>query len=433
MALILEAKDADDWIYRGEGAANLVLAYKGSSPAILGKVLRIQKADNKSLPRNGLVCDNAHLVLSSDECLVWNKTLGLESNPSKEVAQQVYIQRIMQPLLGTEHVDAGVQVLVSREFLELIEKNVHHERPSWRVDASKIDTLCDSAVLISDHCIFPTVTLKEKLCFSVEIKPKWGFLPVSTFIAEENAIKKSISRFKMHQALKFYKNEVTEISEYDPLDMFSGSIDGIHKAIESLFRTPQNNFRFFLNGRLINTISVEFEDVLKGLIRADDSIPNFIQLLTEGLYKSGLLDRLLEIQKLDTIDVEGAIHAYYDVISKPCVACNKVVQGVGLSEKFAVLHSFSLDEKLKIVRDFLISATAKDLSMMITFELKEDGGLVESSYNSLFLASTNQSFYYKGSFIDLDMKSLKKMDYYYELDQRIVTFYTKMLKKEPTG
>lgn len=32
MEIVLEQKDAVDWIYRGEGAVNLVLAYTGSSP-----------------------------------------------------------------------------------------------------------------------------------------------------------------------------------------------------------------------------------------------------------------------------------------------------------------------------------------------------------------------------------------------------------------
>lgn len=32
MEVKLEKKDAADWVYRGEGAANLVLAYAGSSP-----------------------------------------------------------------------------------------------------------------------------------------------------------------------------------------------------------------------------------------------------------------------------------------------------------------------------------------------------------------------------------------------------------------
>lgn len=32
MAVVLTAKDASDWTYRGVGAVNLVLAYAGSSP-----------------------------------------------------------------------------------------------------------------------------------------------------------------------------------------------------------------------------------------------------------------------------------------------------------------------------------------------------------------------------------------------------------------
>jgi len=35
MEVTLREKEADDWIYRGEGAANLVLAYIGSSPAFV--------------------------------------------------------------------------------------------------------------------------------------------------------------------------------------------------------------------------------------------------------------------------------------------------------------------------------------------------------------------------------------------------------------
>jgi inositol-pentakisphosphate 2-kinase len=48
-----------------------------------------------------------------------------------------------------------MRVLVSREFLELIEKNVICQRPASRVDAAKVDTECDSALLMSDHSVFP--------------------------------------------------------------------------------------------------------------------------------------------------------------------------------------------------------------------------------------------------------------------------------------
>ncbi|THG22627.1 hypothetical protein TEA_015936 [Camellia sinensis var. sinensis] len=343
MAVVLEKKDAGDWVYRGEGAANIVLSYNGSSPAFVGKVLRIQKAPRNGSPR----CESprygsdnednhsAELALTTDECLLWKEIEDLGSAPSREIAEQLYVQHIITPLLGSEHVDAGIRVHVSSEFLELVEKNVLCQRPSWRVDAAKVNPLCDYALLISDHSIFPQGNLKGKFSISVEIKPKCGFLPDSRFISEENAIKKRITRFKMHQSLKLHQREISDTSEYDPLDMLSGSKERVHKAITALFCTPQNNFRVFLNGSLIFgglgggaditscMIGNAFEDVLKCVIQADDGLrtTNFLQLVTEAVSRSGLLDRLLEVQKLDIFDIEGAIHAYYDVVSQPCIAC----------------------------------------------------------------------------------------------------------------
>lgn len=46
-------------------------------------------------------------------------------------------------------------ILVSKEFLELAEKNVSSQRPSWRVNAGKIDTQRDYVLILSDHSIFP--------------------------------------------------------------------------------------------------------------------------------------------------------------------------------------------------------------------------------------------------------------------------------------
>ncbi|KAF7139560.1 hypothetical protein RHSIM_Rhsim07G0021500 [Rhododendron simsii] len=200
---------------------------------------------------------------------------------------------------------------------------------------------------------------------------------------------------------------ISEISEYNPLDLFSGSKDRMHKAIKALFVTPQNNFRVFLNGSLILgglgggadsttcMIGEAFENVLNGVIQADvgQRTSNFLHLVTEAISGSGLLDRLLEVQKLDNIDIEGAIHAYYNLVCQPCIACRDL-GGEKLSARYAYLHSMSSDESLKIVRDYLIAATAKDLSLMISFRTREDRD-VESPYNGVFLDSTNQRFEYK--------------------------------------
>lgn len=64
MELILEAKDANEWTYRGEGSENLILSYTGSSPCFVGKVLRVQK-----VKRNGTNCEELSSALSEHECL----------------------------------------------------------------------------------------------------------------------------------------------------------------------------------------------------------------------------------------------------------------------------------------------------------------------------------------------------------------------------
>lgn len=52
-----------------------------------------------------------------------------------------------------------VRARVSRDFLELVEKNVLNSRPSWRVKASSIDNTADAALLIADHSLFPGIHL----------------------------------------------------------------------------------------------------------------------------------------------------------------------------------------------------------------------------------------------------------------------------------
>ncbi|KAH9605523.1 hypothetical protein KSS87_023151 [Heliosperma pusillum] len=339
-----------------------------------------------------------------------------------------------------------IRVLVSREFLESVERNVLCQRPLWRIDAAEVNTCADSVLLMSDHSVFPCSAIKGDPCISVEIKPKCGFLPSSTFIADKNAFKKNVSRFKMHQHLKLKEcqmivsSQIYQLSEYDPLDLFSGSKKRIDKAIKSLFATPQNNLRVFLDGALIYgelgggtdgtyfSKFESFEDQIRPFIRSESgsSTTSFVNLLVQAIVKLGVLERLLEVQKLDKYDIEGAIHAYYDVVSQPCKLCG-YTGGERQTRKHCSLHSLPFDESLKIVKDYLIAATAKDCSLMISFRPREEED-PDSLYKTVYLDSVDQRFDCEAFFIDLDLRPLKKMEFYYEQDQNIVNYYRQMVK-----
>lgn len=200
--------------------------------------------------------------------------------------------------------------------------------------------------------------------------------------------------------------QISGLSEYDPLDLFSGTKERMHKAIKALYTNPQNIFRVFLNGTLIvgalggstkstnDGICDAFEDALKSIINADDGLrtPSFLQLVAETVSHSGVLDKLLQVQKLDSYDIEGVIHAYYNIISQPCKIC-KELDGDKVSQ-YTSMHSLTLEESLEIVKNYVIAATAKDCSLMICIRPKgeEDSG---ASYASVKLQSTNQVFDYK--------------------------------------
>lgn len=199
-----------------------------------------------------------------------------------------------------------------------------------------------------------------------------------------------------------------QMSKYDPLDVFSGSKNTIRDGIKALFATPQNNFRVFLNGSIIfgslggfeETSSAvgtyeKFADCIKDVIQAgrDQRLARFQELITEAIYNSEILSHLLDVQKLDKIDIEGAIHAYYNIISEPCVVC-KNLKDPELCYKYSLLHSLTLEESIQIVKEYMISTTAKDCSLMISFKPKRNEEKI-LKYHSIFLESTNQAFDYK--------------------------------------
>jgi inositol-pentakisphosphate 2-kinase len=66
--------------------------------------------------------------------------------------------------------------------------------------------------------------------------------------------------------------------------------------------------------------------------------------------------------------------------------------------KYSVLHSLPLDKSCKIVRDFLIAATAKDCSLMMCFRPRECG---TTEYDSVFLSSVNRTYDYKVCYCEM--------------------------------
>ncbi|KAJ7523133.1 hypothetical protein O6H91_18G039100 [Diphasiastrum complanatum] len=464
-------EEAGAWSYKGEGAANIVLEYIGANPALVGKVLRLRKTLRDHKIKN-TISEKAPVLINIEQS-IWADWPDVASATTTEILQHAYVKDVMLPLLGKEYVDTGVPVAISQNFLAAVAQNIQEKRPIWRQENADVDLLSPLALLISDHTkfsILPGVREKVQSTIAVEIKPKCGFLPTTTTMDPANVVKKDVSRFAMHQHLKYMEGKLKSISSYSPLDLFSGTSEGIYHAIESLFRTPQNNLRVFIDGtKLFSGVGegakaeVECMRDDEGVLQIiEDSLEGFIPLplgerfktlqalITELLYRSDMLNRLLAVQKLDNYDIEGAIHIYYDILETKCnvclsssqlsgkrvddVASMTFVKGEQLTvnsslhndmknqqtEAVAQLHSLSVEEKKKIIRDFLIAATAKDCSIILALQPVSS---FTDERSIICCPVTKQQYFYKMFFLDLDLKRLKKLPFYHELDQKIVSYY----------
>ncbi|CAM6091124.1 unnamed protein product [Calypogeia fissa] len=210
MSAMKELRDVESWHYRGEGAANIVLAYRGDDPELTGKVLRLRKCLNNDKSVGSAI--KSALVLSREEQKVWAEWPDLVSATTIAELNHAYARDVLRPLLGEEHVDAGTLVHIGSSFIEALDCHIDQLSSSqidvhppldkdlylWR------DSSCSKTVVYA----FMQALCKRPLPPYVELKPKCGFLPSTTFITEEDSIKKSLSRFTMHQQLKFHQGKI---------------------------------------------------------------------------------------------------------------------------------------------------------------------------------------------------------------------------------
>lgn len=238
-----------DWAYKAEGSANVAWQYCGGDAALLGRILRMAKR-----PR-----------VVTQRC---------ESGPSRIFPSDplVYAANVMRPLLGTRHVIPGVRVAVSPAFISAMQARLAALPGSVRPARRRHDRLDDSissVVVMLDHSVIlrpsstapgaPAVTL------CVEIKPKSGVPQSSTAAGASGS---APCRYCAHQVLKAcdeagvspraLRGDATvasavarHLSQYCPLDLYSGEPARVRAALGRLAASPQNNLRVFADGQLV--------------------------------------------------------------------------------------------------------------------------------------------------------------------------------------
>lgn len=216
------------------------------------------------------------------------------------------------------------------------------------------------------------------------LQPKWGFLPSSEYIAKENKEMKSrVCRFCMHSWLKHRRD-----TQYCPLDLYSMKNDRMKRALQALAQEPQHD-----------KFNASYP-------RDSDRQLDPIQVSLAVLQKEPVLPRLAYLQRrLDALDVEGILPLYekHKVESWP-------VHDIELWKQ--VVRDMDSPEKTdrQRVLEFVLSMTFKDCSVFIS---------ICESESTIDLEDGSRLPYHI-KVIDLDMKKISKLRYWYDLDQRIV-------------
>ncbi|KAF9185578.1 Inositol-pentakisphosphate 2-kinase [Haplosporangium sp. Z 767] len=493
MTTINELYHAEHWAYRAEGNANLVLRYIGPDPRFSTTVLRLRKVDRpicKLAGSNGCTDQLSSVAQQAVE----TKRKSKKNDLSMEID---FISNIIAPLLGKEFVEQRIAVALPTEFLLALAVAIEPSRPKNRLQ-KVID--CSQAVgfLSLDHTRFLQSSASQP-SISLEIKPKWGFLTKSAFICKAHEIKKRKCRFCMYQHRKVKTGVQTKLSEYCPIDLFSGEEHLVQNAIDSLVKTPQNNLRLFVDGtqRTISTESLtqglsgsssqgfQRPGSLTGEKKSQQTPlspqrPLLTDILTQILVKSPLLRRLGRLQQaLDSLDIE-TIHRFYVQLADPVTITlpeptldeflNTVEALLDRTDMDAMMdenqstfedHNVAslgfgpddaLDEipnslKLHFIREFLLSATLKDCSILITIQRSDEAGELSEKDTNIDLSKTarvhgnaetdvlvfnevshrikvkGEYFWYKIACIDLDPKKMNSVPMYLKKDHDIVSYY----------
>ncbi|THV07793.1 hypothetical protein K435DRAFT_741128 [Dendrothele bispora CBS 962.96] len=321
---------------------------------------------------------------------------------------------------------------------------------------------------------------------SVEIKPKWSFLPNTEHLsAETKPVKTNTCRFCMHSHMRIQglsaadgaqiqNHESGGISArgYCPLDLFSPDPERVRRAVYTLYDAwiasegKANNLKMFVRGKgvKVHERKLIFADPPSNI--EDDQIR---RALADGLLplliRTPVLQLLNRLQRsLDMLDIEGLAKVWEKwcrVSSSgteegdgtlPPIGTNceeptlgewgsfidRYLRELGLPEgsgegparlerrKVAELPEIDTKEEMRYyLLAYLLSATFKDCSIIVRIPLlgSLDGGSDQRVGEDLEVDPTI-------TMIDLDPKSMKRLRKWELLDREIANIYGMLGEKE---
>jgi hypothetical protein len=317
---------ANDVDYLFEGNRVIVCRFLSSMDAQQSLVIRLLKADEE----------------------VERSTVSLLGRHHLECRYHI---RTSIPWFTSVYIPMRSTVKFESDFLLALEANISQLRPPSRrhktvANAHPLGSIEENVNTLSLYRKCDAVALRSpafRRCIAFEIKPKTCLKSCSPFVKEQNCIKLRRNRFQIVQAYKDAKKHKnrpeTTLTEYQSKhsnsshvdDSYSGCANRIRRSLHDLSLAPKNYLRLFDNGLAISGwgegnlgpldsccrnflsnargYSGQFDSL--GFGHAHNETTNtetavLLDALATILAGEDILQRIMCMQKLDVLDVEGA-------------------------------------------------------------------------------------------------------------------------------
>lgn len=298
--------DSSCWRYAGEGGKHAVFEYLGTGEWE-GRAIRFIKNDICGDPAKSKLRPNS----------------------------SGFVKAIVVPLLSP-FIDSPCDIFLTRSFVEELRQQAlergeipQSRQKSWNTSNHQCRNDPVPATSLWNYKRIPEDSYTTFL--TLEIKPKAGYLAVSPLVCPVNRAKYKYSRFTILQELtaqgritKGWQAEGDFVkSAYNPIDLYSGDFDKVSEGLRSLFAQPQNNLKVWFGDLELIGMSGQHRDyrnlateaaqvIFRSEVEDLDGV--LIELLTEILVQENLLSKLLQLQKLDVVDADGALLIYQRLI-----------------------------------------------------------------------------------------------------------------------
>ncbi len=312
-------------------------------------------------------------------------------------------------------------------FLEELKEHLEPKRAVAR-RVNQIDLASPYATLMTNYHVLTTEGYMGGHTYTVEIKPKCGKyerMPAQIIekakanltLAKEspsiltNIVNSQVTEFDIKQTQKVLKGEEKYFSNYSPIQLFSGNRELILLSLKNLRACPHINLRMHRDGKLVPAVS-------------DD----LLEVVAEVLIRTKVLSRILDVQWATDRSIEEVYQSFFKACSQmkeseARTSIERVMPHVlDPAGKFKP-ESASDSQWLEVLK-YLMSMTARDCSVMITFRAMGEGkGEPRIGHNETIVPVRGRKYAVKVGVIDFDVKLIKKVEFYYNDKIKSLTDY----------